>query len=95
MAKLINRTSDRTLKRRMGEPAFQPWSPWEVCEGTEGLGEAELKRLASEWHRGEQRTITGSGAGWKLSVRTPYEREEYMVVPDDFDVDNYNQRLSE
>jgi hypothetical protein len=95
MAKLISRTSDRILMRKRGEPAFHPWSDWTVCEGTEGLEPGELKRLASEWHKDDERVITGSDWGWELRVRTPYDKEEYRVVTDGFDCADYNKRLKE
>lgn len=95
MAKLIQRSSERTLMRRRGEPAYSKWSEWELCEGSEGLNPAELKRLAYEWHAEDERHITGSGDGWEMAVRDPYCRQQYRCVADGFDVADYNRRLKE
>lgn len=79
--KLISRTSDRTLMRKHNEPHSQPWGPWELCEGTEGLTYSELVALVNSW-------CTGEVVQWVSShvchVRDPYGRTQYHIVEDSF-----------
>lgn len=87
--KLIARQQDRNLNRRRGEPAYYPWTQWEVCEGTEGLTEAELSTFVREWVMPElgDRFDLDKPGHWLVSGA--YGKEEFRIVDDAADPADY------
>lgn len=83
--KLLNRTQNRTLLRRRGQPAYSPWSDWQVCEGAENLSKWECTWLILEWSQGDRLEWLNADKT-HCRVQGPYDREEYRIVPDDYTV---------
>lgn len=92
--KLISRIQERRLLARRGESRYLPWSEWEDCEGSEGLTAKECMRCVRDWLMPEDKM--GVWVGEQVEVRTLMgDREQYRIVPDGFDVADYNQRTKE
>jgi len=78
--KLIERTSERTLLRRKGEPYYQPWSNWAIVDGTSGLTEDELRQFIYDGEFGER--LEWNYDRTFCRVTGAYSRTEYRIIPD-------------
>jgi len=87
--KIINRSRDKVLLRRLDDPHFHPWTEWCECEGAVGLTQAECEMLVHGWSEGEA-TATRH-VGHVIKVSSPYEQEEYRIVEDGFDLERLNE----
>lgn len=104
--KLASRSSERTLMRKPYEPHYHPWSKWELCEGTEGLTLNECKTFVRHWATAAWEDLAMADVTWGVrtlntgvefvdcvfaSSRDPYMKEEFLILPDEFNIDNLNQ----